>query len=137
VIAILVGHEDMRGGPIPIALEHAGIEAREIATTDEADAWVERHGAQACVLLVEAGCLRERTGSGSWTGFLVGHRALPAVVVAAAGAAAEARAVSREPHRILLENPFDAAAVVEAVQRAAATRRPAVRRADQEAREAG
>jgi predicted exporter len=137
VIALLVGHEDMRCGPIPIALEHAGIEPREMTTTDEADVCVERHGAQACVLLVEADCLRDRAGRGSWTRFLVGHDALPAVVVASAGVDAEVRAVSRAPHRILLENPFDAAAVVRAVERAAATRRPPVRRAARGELEAG
>ena len=137
MIAIIVGDEDMRRGPIPIALAHAGFEARETFTTDEADCDVGTHGAEDCVLVVDAGSLDFRAGGDTWTSFLTSHRAVAAVVLARGQADSEARAVASEPHRILLENPFDAAAVVAAARRASSTRRPPIRRASARRREAG
>ena len=127
----------MRKGPIPIALAHAGFEAREIFTTDEADCAVGTHGAGACVLVVDAGSLDSRAGSATWNSFVTSHRTVAAVVVARGKADPEARAVASEPHRILLENPFDAAAVVAAARRASSPRRPAIRHVPQRLRDAG
>jgi hypothetical protein len=52
-------------------------------------------------------------------------------------ALARARFEASEAHRILLESPFDAAAVVVAARQAASNRRLAFRRARQPLREAG
>lgn len=137
MIAMVVGDEDMRKGPISIALDHAGFEARETFTTDEADCDVGTCGAEACVLVVDAGSLASRAGSTTWTSFLTSHRSVAVVVVAHGQADSEARAVASQPHRILLENPFDAAAVVAAVRRASSPHQPAIRRASARLREAG
>jgi hypothetical protein len=136
MIAMIVGDEDMRRGPIPIALAHAGFEAREAFTTDQADCDVGTHGAEDCVLVVDAGSLDSRAGSATWASFLTSHRAVAAVVVARGQVDSEARAVATEPHRILLESPFDAAAVV-AAARKASPRRPPIRRTPAPLREAG
>jgi DNA-binding NtrC family response regulator len=137
MIAMIVGDEDMRMGPIPFALAYAGFEARETCTTDEAEYTVGMHGAKDCVLVVDAGMLDRRAGSATWNTFLTSHRAVAAVVVTRVGAPPEMQAAASEPHRILLENPFDAAAVVAAARRASAAPRLPVRRARQPLREAG
>jgi DNA-binding response OmpR family regulator len=137
MIAMIVGDEDMRRGPIPIALAEAGFEARETFTTDEADCDVGTHGADACVLVVDAGSLDSRAGSATWTSFLTSHRAVAAVVVARGQVDSEARALASEPHRILLENPFDAATVVAAARRASSPCPPPIRRLPQRLRDAG
>ncbi len=137
MIAIIVGDQHMRRGPIPIALAHAGFEARETLTTDEADCDVGTHGAEACVLVIDAGSLDCRAGSDTWTSFLTSHRAVAAVVVARGQANSKARAAASEPHRILLENPFDAAVVVAAARRASSPRRPPMRCVPVQLSEAG
>ncbi len=137
MIAIIVGDENMKRGPIPIALVHAGFEARETFTTDEADRDIGTHGADACVLVLDAGSLDSRAGSATWTTFLTNHRAVAAVVVARGKADPEARLVASEPHRILVEDPFDAAAVVAAARRAPSLRRSRIRRVPAQLREVG
>ena len=82
MIAMIVGDEDMRRGPIPIALVHGGFEGRKTLTTDDAECSVGTHGVEACVLVIDAGSLDCRAGSDTWTTFLTSHRALAAVAVA-------------------------------------------------------
>ena len=137
MIALIVGDEDMRRGPIAFALAYGGFEAYETFTTDEADGDVSRHGAEDCVLIIDADALDSRAGSTSWVTFLTSHHTVPAVVVARGTVDPEARAVASEPHRILLENPFDAAAVVAAARRASSPCRPSIRHASARLREAG
>jgi len=128
MIAIIVGDEDMRRGPIPIALAHAGFEGRETFTTDEADCEVGTHGAEASVLVIDAGSLDSHSGSATWTTFLTRHRTVAAVIVEMEKPSSETRAVASKPHRILLENPFDAAAVVAAAQWVSSSRLRPLRR---------
>jgi len=137
VIAMIVGDEGLRKGPIPIALAHAGFEPREIFTTDEADCAVGAHGVGTCVLVVDADLLDSRARSSTWTSFVTSHRAVATVVVTRGKADPIARAVASEPHRILLENPFDAATVVAAARRVSSPRRPRNRRVSAQQREAG
>jgi hypothetical protein len=127
MIAIIAGDADVRRGPIPIALAHAGFETREAFTTDQADRAVEA-GGQGCVLVVDASSLERGTGT-TWSGFLTRHPAVAAVVVSRGSPGDRTRAAAGGPHRILVGDPFDAAAVVTAARRAAATRaRPAAAR---------
>lgn len=135
MIAMVVGDEGMRAGPIPIALASAGFEPCHTLTTDEAEWSVQEHGAQACVLIVDAGSLDRRAGSATWSSFLTRCSGVPAVVVSRGEAGPEARAAAENPHRILLEDPFDAAAVVAAARRAA--RRGPIRKVPRRVREAG
>jgi DNA-binding NtrC family response regulator len=137
MIAMVAGSQDLRRGPIPIALAHAGFEARATFTTDEADCTVGLHGAKNCVLVVDVGSLHRRAGSATWNGFLNSHRAVPAVVVTRGEVHPEIRATASAAHRIVLESPFDAAAVVVAVRQASSSRRLAVRRTPQPLQEAG
>lgn len=138
MLTMIVGPEDMRSGPIPVALAHAGFEGRSTLTTDQADCDVDTHGAEDCLLVVDAGALASRAGSGTWASFLTAHPRVPAVVVARGGADPEAREAARGPHRVLVEDPFDAAAVVAAARRAsAARRRPRRSSSSAHARETG
>jgi hypothetical protein len=135
VIALLAG--DLGSGPIPLALAHAGFEVRQISTSDEADCELAAHGAGGCVLVVGATSLGSRAGSPTWARFLSRRAALPAVVVGRGALDVEVRSLAAPPHRILLEDPFDAAAVAAAALRASAIRRPPMRRSRQRWSEAG
>jgi hypothetical protein len=120
VIAIIAADSDVRRGPIPIALAYAGFET-QAATSDEADRAVETRGGEECVLVLGADALERGAGT-VWSGFLARHPAVAAVVVAH-GSPGIARTVAGGPHRILVGDPFDAAAVVSAARRAAKLRR--------------
>lgn len=120
MIALIVGDEAGKNRSLRWALAQAGFEPREAATTDQADFDVSNHDERGCVLIVEAESLAKRAGSATWASFLTGHRGVPAVVVARGEVDAGARQATPAPHRILLDNPADAAAVVAAARRAAA-----------------
>lgn len=119
MIAIVVGGEALWTGPIPLALEHAGFETRPTGTTDQAGFDVRNHGCEGCVVVVEGAALGRRAGSATWASFLAAHPSLAAVVVVWGEADVMAREACRPPHRVLIENPFDAAAAVAAANRAA------------------
>jgi DNA-binding NtrC family response regulator len=125
VIAIIAADSDVRKGPIPLALAHAGFETQEIATTDDAARAVGAHGAKNCVLVVAADSLEQRAGSSTWSAFLESHPKVAATVVASGRLDRAARAVTSGRRRVLVESPFDAAAVVSAARRAVAVRRRA------------
>lgn len=137
MLAIVVGNENMRNGPIPIALEMVGFEPREVSTIDEAARVLGALGTKNCILVAHADALGSRAASSSWASFLADHPALAAVVVVLGEADLEARGVAIAPHRILLENPFDAAAVAAAALRASATALYRARRVANHARQAG
>jgi DNA-binding NtrC family response regulator len=147
VIAMIVGDEAMRQGPVPLALAHAGFETRDAHATQDADSGVERHGAAECVWIVDTRMLEARAVGAEWSAFLIHRRELPAVVIAHGAARPEVRAATREPNRVLLEDPFDAAAVVMAARRVSECgagksargrpRRPAARGAARQSRGAG
>lgn len=119
MIAIIVNGSAMWSGPIPLALEHAGFETRPAETTDQAGFDVRNHGCEGCVVVVESSALGRRAGTATWTSFLAAHSSVPAVVIVWGEADTLARGACDAPHRLLLENPFDAAAVVAATRRAA------------------
>jgi DNA-binding NtrC family response regulator len=137
MIAMVAGSAEMRRGPVPVALAHAGFEVRDTSTTDAADCTVGEHGASSCVLIVDAGSLDRRAGSATWSRFLDSHRAVPAVVVTRGEAHPELHAAAREGHRVLLESPFDTAAVVVAARQASSHRRLQLPDARGPLREAG
>jgi hypothetical protein len=137
MIAMIAGSEEMRRGPIPLALAHAGFEPRQTFTTDEVDATLGRYGPKGCVLVLEAGSLDRRAGSATWSGYLMSHRALPAVVVTRGEPIPGMQAMAGEAHRILVECPFDAAAVVVAARQASSSRRLGARVARPPFQEAG
>jgi hypothetical protein len=127
MIAVIVGDEEMRCGPIPLALAHAGFEPHDASSGDEADAQVEaRAGGAGCVLILDSGSLDRPANGGTWRRFLADHDRLPAVVVAR-GPLPEPGALAGEPHRIVVESPFDAAAVVAAARCASERRRAPAR----------
>jgi hypothetical protein len=134
VIAIIAADSDVHRGPIPLALAHAGFETQEIATTDEAERAVGAHGVKNCVLVVGTDSLERRAGTATWSAFLASHPAVAATVVVAGRPDPAARALAGGPRRILVESPFDAAAVVSAARRAVAVRRGATRRQPQRRR---
>jgi len=115
-IALIAG-AGTTSGPIPIALRYGGVEPHPTLTTDEAEEEVGKLGEARCVLVLDAGCLDFPAGQSSWRAFLSRHPALPAVIVACENEG-QALSAAREPHRMLLVDPFDAAAVVAAVRRA-------------------
>lgn len=136
MIAMIVGPEDMRNGPIPVALAHAGIAVRGTFTTDQAQSTLDAHGAEHCVLVLDADALDARAGSSTWAAFLDTNGRVPAVIVARGRVDAAARSRARA-HRIPLEDPFDAAAVVAAVRRVSSARPRPLRRPAPELRGTG
>lgn len=120
MIAMIVGDEFLRRGPIPWALERAGFHPRETFTTDEAHFDLENHGHEGCVLVVDAHFLGTRAGSRTWATFLNRMPDLPAVVVELGSGKGPGATRALEPGRVVVLNPFDPAAVVSAVQRAVA-----------------
>jgi hypothetical protein len=125
VIAVIVGGEEMQRGPIPLALAHAGFDAHEASSADAADVEVSSGAEDDCVLILDSGCLDRPANGGTWRSFLAGRERLPAVVVACGRVPEGARGLAAEPHRIVLESPFDAAAVVAAARQASERRRAA------------
>lgn len=120
MIALIAG--DMNSGPIPAALRYQGVETHSVFTTDKAEDELSEAGAGRCVLLLDAGSLDAEAGSSTWRALLSRHPALAGVIVAHACDERAASAVCTGPHRPLLVDPFDAAAVVAAVQRATSRR---------------
>jgi DNA-binding NtrC family response regulator len=114
----LIAQPETMSGPIPVALRYGGLEPRPTSTTEEAEKELGTSSAGACVLLLDAGSLDVGAGPGTWRAFLSRHPALPVVIVAHEDSDLAANAVGREPHHVLLVDPFDAAAIVAAVRRA-------------------
>jgi len=107
----------LENGPIPLALALAGFEACEINSPEDAAGRLGQYGPHDCMLVLDTRSLGSEEDSKSW-GHLLDDPRVMAVVVAHGEASPWARALTRVPHRILLENPFDAAAVVAAADRA-------------------
>lgn len=120
MIALVAG--DMNSGPVPFALRYQGVETRSVFTTDEAEDELAEAGAGPCVLLLDAGSLDAEAGSSTWRALLLRHPELPGVIVTHHCDERAASAVCTAPHRALLIDPFDASAVVTAVQRATSRR---------------
>jgi hypothetical protein len=115
----IIGDDYFENGPIPIALALAGFEACEIKSPEDAAGRLDQHGPHDCMLVLDARSLELEGDSKSWSHLLDDPR-VAAVVVACGEASPWARALTQAPHRILLENPFDAAAVAAAAARASA-----------------
>jgi len=118
LIAVIAGGKPASTGPIGFALEHAGFEIRDAATPDDAALIVKDHGDANCVLTIDARKLSASAGHRTWASFMADHPALSAVVTTHAAADDAALEATRGANRRLLENPFDAAAVVAGVRRA-------------------
>jgi len=123
-IAMIVGTA-LREGPFRWGLEHAGYQVRDMVTTDQAAACVQIHGTGACLLALDARSLDERDGSATWRTLLERMPDLPAVLVACGGTPPRAREAAHQLHRVLVEEPFDAAAVVAGATAALAVPGPA------------
>ena len=123
-ITTIVGDESLRNGLIPIALAYGGVGVCHASTTDQANRALAAHGVESCLLLLRADALGARTGRMTWRELLETHEGLAAVVIADEEPGPEVRSVCGGSHRILLENPFDGAAVVAAVRRAVSAPRP-------------
>lgn len=117
MIAMIVGDEAMLQGPVPLALALAGFETRDAFESAEIDSGAAIYGAAECVWIVDARALDARAVSAEWSAFLTLRRELPAVVITRGAACPEVRALMREPHRVLLEDPFDAAEIAMAARR--------------------
>jgi hypothetical protein len=126
VKAIIAGDESFKSGPIPIALAHAGFEVCECKDPSDAADRIGEHRPCECMLVLDAGSLE--SDDPRWGRLLGDHERVAAVVVSLGGASPEARTLAQVPHRVLLEAPFDAAAVVAAAIRAAATARHRIHR---------
>lgn len=118
MIALIAGEEATRKGTIYYALQHGGFEARPACSPDEAERIVQDHGSASCVLTIDAGTLSTASAAQAWAKLLSDHPRLSAVVTTHAAAGETARQATRGANRILLESPFDAAAVVAGVRRA-------------------
>ncbi len=122
MIAIIAEGESADTGAVHYAFEHAGFAPQRVSSPDRAEALVNDEGCANCVLAIDASLLVERGAEGrSWASFLADHPALGAVVTSSGTASDAARRAASEPNRIVLENPFDAAAVVAGVRHATAT----------------
>jgi hypothetical protein len=129
VIAGIVGDEGMRRGPIPIALQIAGFETHDLSTAEQAEHRIRSRDPRGWVLVIDAESLERRESGGrlTWSSFLSRRPALSVVVVAYGEAAAGVRDAAWGWNRILLEDPFDAAAVVAAAERVSRAIPPRVR----------
>ncbi len=127
-IALVVCESGAPRGPISFALAHAGFDTREVCTTDEAEALIEASGARSCVLIVDAERLPRKCGQATWSAFLGSRAGIPLVVASREGADEATRAEVRAARGILVEGPFDAAAVVAAARRACPNAPARVRR---------
>lgn len=112
MIALVVG--DLNQGPIPLALEREGVEARKTASVEQAEWDIQNEGEDGCVLVLDASALEE--GGPDWGDLLERYPALPAVALRGDGG----MRLGECKHRIALAEAFDAAAVVTAVRRATA-----------------
>jgi DNA-binding NarL/FixJ family response regulator len=121
LIALIVAEETAAKGPIHFALRHGDLETRDVVSPDDAALIVKEHGCASCVLTIDARRLSASRGARSWASFLLDHPTLSAVVTTRTPADEAARRTTGAANRLLLENPFDAAAVVAAVRRALET----------------
>ncbi|MEZ4331857.1 MAG: hypothetical protein R3F35_08875 [Myxococcota bacterium] len=124
MIALIAADEGLGSGPIPIGLAHAGFEVVPVEGATQAADEVERRGAEDClVLLGEETYCRGLADGGPWDALFDAHERLAVVVVAPGCAREETRRLTRRPHRLLLVDPFDTAAVVAGAIRASSTAR--------------
>lgn len=115
MIALVVG-EAAGQGPLMLAFAHAGFVPHGVSSPEDAARALAAHGTSACVLVLDASFFETAAGGSRWDGLLARHPELAAVVVARGPARRAAHAPER--HRVLLQDPFDAAAVVAAARRA-------------------
>jgi hypothetical protein len=123
----IIGDDYLENGPIPIALALAGFEACETKSPEDAAGRLGQYGPHDCMLVLDARSLESGGDIKSWNHLLEDPR-VAAVVVTSDGANPWVRAHTQAPNRILLENPFDAAAVVTAAIRASTAARHRVHR---------
>jgi len=114
VIALVIG--ELSRGPVPLALEREGLDARETASVEQAEWDIQNEGEDGCVLVLDAAVLTD--GERAWRALLERYPALPAVAL---HAEAGRLRLGGGAHRIALAEAFDAAAVVRAVRRATAS----------------
>lgn len=123
MIVIVVTQPGAPRGLLRYALELAGLETREVVSVEQADSVVRRTGSRNCVVVIEAESLSDAPRSGTWRTFLRSWSELPVVAIARADTHDSIRDLVARRDRILLENPFDAAAVVAAVRKVAVSAR--------------
>lgn len=122
MIAIIAGEEAADTAAVQYAFAHAGFAPRHVSTPDRAEEVVRDQGCANCVLAIDASLLSAKAGEGpSWASFLADHPALGAVVTSHGRADEVMRKITGVANRVVLENPFDAAAVVAGVRRAVAS----------------
>jgi DNA-binding response OmpR family regulator len=112
MIVMIVTDPGKPRGLLAYAFDLAGMDTREVLSVYQADSLVLQFGSRNCVLVIEVEALE----SGTWRAFLRSRSRLPVVVTACAAASYAIRDLVAEEGRILLEDPFDAAAVVAAVR---------------------
>jgi hypothetical protein len=115
--ALIATREGIGRGLLYCAFRHAGWQAREVFTTDEADRALRDLGSERCVLMLEPGLLPRQCGSATWAGFLARHPALRVVVTSETEVDEETRRSIGGGRGTVLEGAFDAAAVVSAAER--------------------
>jgi len=118
MIVLVVSDMGAPRGLLACAFDFAGLDVREVVSVHQAASLVREFGSRNCLVVIEAESLSASPGSGTWRAFLRSRSELPVVVTACAPASPAIRDLVAGRDRILLEDPFDAAAVVAAVQRA-------------------
>ncbi len=118
MIAIIAGKETADTEAVQYALLHAGFATRRLASPDRAEDLVNEEGCKNCVVAIDARRLAEGSGSRTWASFLNDHPALGAVVTAWSHPDEAAQKATSEANRTIVENPFDAAAVVAGLRKA-------------------
>jgi len=117
MLALIVSEWGAPRGPLPYAFGLAGLDTREVLSVSQADSLVRSLGSGDCVVVIEAEYLSEEPGCGRWGAFLRRRSEIPVVVTACSQTHASIRNLLAGRDWILLESPFDAAAVVSAARR--------------------
>ena len=116
MMVLIVTERGTARGLLACAFALAGLNAREVTSMGQADSFVGLLGPRNCVLVIAADSLSDTEVSVSWRAFLRSWPALPVVVTACAHPNDSILDLIADKHRILLKDPFDAAAIVVAVR---------------------
>lgn len=118
MISIVACRSDVFEDRVANAVRDCGFRVRYARTADQAEYLVKANGPESCLVVVEADLLPEGPPEDTWERFIHRWPQLPLLVTAPGRADEALRRMVRERNGVLLEDPFDAAAIGRAAVRA-------------------